>query len=422
MCLCLFCLRCSLMTHGLHFDHNTLLVKIVLDLDKHPRVSAYSLLYIGSLMSTVFDQGPFSLTAFGFLASKEVRQAGVGNLGLQDQRLAIKWVQKYISAFGGDPTKVTIWGESAGAISVALHMVTNGGNTEGLFRAAFMESGSPIPVGDITHGQSYYDFIVKNTNCTSSSDTLQCLREVPYDTLMLAINQTPNIFSYQGLLLAWLPRVDGVFLTADPQNLVLQGSVADVPFITGNCDDEGTIFSLRNCNITTDSQFEEYIQYWLPNAPSATIQRLMELYPQNITQGSPFNTGDFNALTPQFKRIAAFQGDAVFQAPRRFFLEQRSASRTLGHSRFKLLPYLGACHASDLRNLYAGGEMASRLVRFVTNLDPNSVGDHEWPMWNLSSPNLLTLHGGWIPRDITQDTYRAEAMAYMMTVDLQNPI
>jgi len=92
---------------------------------------------------------------------------------------------------------ITSWGESAGAMSVALHMVTNGGNTEGLFRAAFMESGSPIPMGDITHGQGFYDFIVDQTGCAGSSDTLQCLREVPYDLLMNAINQTPNIMSYQ---------------------------------------------------------------------------------------------------------------------------------------------------------------------------------------------------------------------------------
>lgn len=45
------------------------------------------------------------------------------------------------------------WGESAGAISVSLHMLANGGNTGGLFRGGFMESGSPIPVGDITNGQ-----------------------------------------------------------------------------------------------------------------------------------------------------------------------------------------------------------------------------------------------------------------------------
>jgi carboxylesterase type B len=50
--------------------------------------------------------------------------------------------------------------------------------------------------------------------------------------------------------LAWLPRVDGVFLTADPQDLIMQGSVADIPFITGDCDDEGTLFSLSSLNIT----------------------------------------------------------------------------------------------------------------------------------------------------------------------------
>lgn len=50
----------------------------------------------------------------------------------------------------------------------------------------------------------------------------------------------------------------------------------------------------------------------------------MQLYPADITQGSPFGTGILNALSPQFKRIAAFQGDAVFQAPRRFFLQKRS--------------------------------------------------------------------------------------------------
>ncbi|KAG9308805.1 Alpha/Beta hydrolase protein [Chiua virens] len=186
----------------------------------------------------------YRLNAFGFLASQEVKDAGVGNLGLQDQRLALQWIQKYISAFGGDPTKVTIWGESSGAVSVGLHMVTNGGNPDGLFRAAFMQSGSPIPVGDITQGQPYYNSLVAATGCSSSTDTLQCLREAPYETLLNAVNQSPGIFSYQSLALAWLPRVDGVFLTDDPQNLVRQGSVANIPFISGDCDDEGTIYSL----------------------------------------------------------------------------------------------------------------------------------------------------------------------------------
>lgn len=76
-------------------------------------------------------------------------------------------------------------------------MVANNGNADGLFRAAFMQSGSPIPVGDITNGQKYYDAVVSQTGCSSAADTLACLRTVPYATLKAAINRSPGIFSYQ---------------------------------------------------------------------------------------------------------------------------------------------------------------------------------------------------------------------------------
>ena len=60
---------------------------------------------------------------------------------------------------------------------------------------------------------------------------------------------------------------------------------------------------------------------FLPGVSGADVDKIMQLYPADITKGSPFDTGRFNALTPQFKRIAAFQGDGVFQAPRRWMLE-----------------------------------------------------------------------------------------------------
>ena len=89
------------------------------------------------------------------------------------------------------------WGESAGAISVALQLLTNGGNSEGLFRGAFMQSGSPIPVGAIEHGQDDYDALVSETGCSAASDTLQCLREVPYATLKAAVDKSAGFFSAQ---------------------------------------------------------------------------------------------------------------------------------------------------------------------------------------------------------------------------------
>ncbi|KAH7911646.1 Alpha/Beta hydrolase protein, partial [Hygrophoropsis aurantiaca] len=370
----------------------------------------------------------FRQNAFGFLASQQVKDAGVGNIGLYDQRLALRWVQKYIAAFGGDPTRVTIWGDSAGAISAALQMLTNGGNSEGLFRAAFMQSGSSVPLEDITRGQAYYDDIVSRTNCGGFNDTLACLRTIPYDDLQAAIDNSPRISSYQSAQLAWLPRVDGVFLTKTPTELVDEDSVAQIPFISGNCDDEGTFFSFANSNVTTDSEFREYItQYWLSTTNSSVIDSIMELYPSNITLGSPFDTGSANALTPQFKRLAAFQGDIVFHGPRRYFVQQRAQSGkqkvwSYLSKRLKWLPYLGSAHASDVLNVYGPGDMTDYLIRFVVNLDPN-VGSQAnaafyWPEYTLQDKQLLTfLDDVAAPLAISTDTYRSQALSYVSKVE-----
>ncbi|KAF9018964.1 carotenoid ester lipase precursor [Hymenopellis radicata] len=368
----------------------------------------------------------YRVSAFGFLAGKEVKEAGVGNLGLHDQRLALKWIQKYVTAFGGDPDKVTIWGESAGAMSVASHMIINDGDTEGLFRGAFMQSGSPLPVGDIENGQKDYDDIVDKTGCSGSSDTLACLRTVSYDVLKAAVDDSPFIFAYQSLRLAWLPRTDGVLFSDNPQRLVQQGKVANIPFVTGDCDDEGTLFSLSQLNVTTDAQAKEYLQtILLPNAPEADIDSLMDLYPQNPAVGSPFDTGLLNIVSPQFKRFAALQGDAVFQAPRRFFINVLSGKQdiyTFINKRLKSVPVLGSFHASDILNIYFGGDMVDYLIRFVNDLNPNGNTGITWPKWTAASPAMLSFNDGLIPLSLTTDTFRQEAIDGLNEILLENPI
>ncbi|PPQ78726.1 hypothetical protein CVT25_010729 [Psilocybe cyanescens] len=359
----------------------------------------------------------YRLTGFGFLPGKEVKDAGVGNLGLQDQREALRWIQNCKDLLDN----FCSWGESAGAISVALQMLANGGNTEGLFRGGFMQS-----VGDITKGQKYYDALVKETGCTGSSDTLACLRTIPYASLKAAINKSPGIFAYQSLNLAWLPRTDGVFLTDNPQNLVQQGKVAKIPYITGNCDDEGTLFSLANLNVTTDTQFKSYIKNtFLPGTSDEQVNKIAALYPDDITEGSPFNTGIFNSVTPQFKRLAAFQGDGVFQAPRRWLLQYTATKQNVWvfvSKRLKGVPALGAFHFSDIINVYGGGDMASHLIRFANKLDPNPVFGYQWPKYTLATRKVATYIDGLIPIVTGTDTYRAEAMSHLTEVTLAHPV
>ncbi len=77
--------------------------------------------------------------------------------------------------------------------------------------------------------------------------------------------------------------------------------------------------------ISTEDEFRGYIKhYFYPDVPAKAVEPIFTLYPNDPAQGSPFGTGDEYQLTPFYKRMAAFQGDYVFQAPRRFFLDRRS--------------------------------------------------------------------------------------------------
>ncbi|GJJ08500.1 hypothetical protein Clacol_002718 [Clathrus columnatus] len=385
----------------------------------------------------IYVSANYRLNAFGFSASKEIKAAGIGNLGLRDQRFALQWVQTNIRLFGGDKTRVTIWGESAGAISVASHMVINGGNQEGLFHGAFMvagatsfhlESGSPVPMTDISAGQPFFNQLVANTGCSGSPDILACLKVVPFDIFLNAVNESPNLLGFMSLQLAWLPRIDGDLIAENPQDSLVKGAFSNIPFANGDCDDEGTHYFV---NFVDASQSNYY-----PDASDAQFAPLAVLYPSDPAVGSPFGTGDANQLTPQFKRIAAFQGDSTFQAPRRFFLRIASKRQNVWSFLFKrgkTTPFLGSFHGSDLAEFYSSSSTpdfqgTDALVNFANTGNPNNGATKNistlihWPMYstNLEKPPLLTFLD---PNElaITEDTFRFEPIQALIKLSRKFP-
>ncbi len=349
----------------------------------------------------------YRVAGFGFLAGKEVLADGAANLGLLDQRAGLKWVADNIAKFGGDPAKVTIWGESAGAISVNDQMIAYNGNTKyngkPLFRGAIMNSGCITPADpvDCPKAQAVYDSVVAAAGCKGFADTLNCLRAIPYPQLKAAMDSQPAILGYQSVALAYLPRPDGVFLTKSPETLIQTGRYPKIPLIIGDQEDEGTLFSLSQRNISTTAQLVEYLKtYFWHGATLAQVEGLVNTYPDVQSAGSPFRTGPLNAIYPQYKRIAALLGDVVFFLSRRYYLSILSSTQqtwsylaTYDYG----TPVAGTFHSSDIQISYgtipgfASNSVMTYYISFVNNLDPNvaATGLTNWPTYSFAGARTM---------------------------------
>lgn len=203
----------------------------------------------------------YRLSAWGFLAGSDVAGQGYTNMGLRDQRLALHWIQENIAAFGGDPSKVTIWGESAGAASVGWHLTAYNGRDDGLFRAAIMESGNPVQLGGLYTADfqdARYQTLLADVGCVNVADNLECLRSTDFNTLNNAINTTAMI--------EWFPYLDGDFAARYGSVQLAEGDFVHVPIISGANSDEGTAFGPYGIN--TQAEFIQGLESESPFGPS----------------------------------------------------------------------------------------------------------------------------------------------------------
>jgi len=188
----------------------------------------------------------YRLGILGYVASSALSaQSGnqvSGNYGFEDQLFALQWVRQNISAFGGNPNDVTIFGESAGGFSVCAAIVAPQG--AGLFQRAITESGpcgEPLP--SLAGAQASGDAIVSALGCAESSDaaSVACLRSLPTATILA---EQSNITSAASLtsLAAFFPNVDGDLIPQQPILSLALGEYNHVPIMEGTNHDEGRLF------------------------------------------------------------------------------------------------------------------------------------------------------------------------------------
>ncbi|XP_073706842.1 cAMP-regulated D2 protein [Garra rufa] len=226
--------------------------------------------FISNYSNTVVVNMEYRLGAFGFLVTgKDPESSAVGNYGILDQQAALCWVQENIAAFGGDPKKVTLFGESAGAQSVCLHLMMQ--SSESLFRYAAIQS-SPFSVPLKTRWDAMqlgWDF-AKLTNC--SVFDLPCLRSLgSHDVLNAQVKSGSKIinpFRFLEVFETWGPFIDEELIREQPIKAFQTGHWQSYkPVIFGTNSEEGVTFvynvfnqslSMLKCVLYTAAIFKQH--------------------------------------------------------------------------------------------------------------------------------------------------------------------
>lgn len=218
----------------------------------------------------------YRLGALGFLATND--KAAGGNYGIHDQIMVLKWVQKNIEKFGGDSSKVTIFGEDAGAASVTILAMSPLAN--GLFHGAITLSGNALCDQYMQNDPNEAAIELANRlECSSEKgeDIVNCLSRQTQQDIIKAANSMAMFFSFP----RWFaPNVDGNVLPDTPENLLMQGKFTKVPFVVGQTKDEGAFFYRLTLNSFNNGQYDDnFIDHKLPRILPVISNYNTKLYP-----------------------------------------------------------------------------------------------------------------------------------------------
>jgi carboxylesterase type B len=372
----------------------------------------------------------YRLGGFGFFTSPDFADAGVSNLGLKDQYLALQWVHENIESFGGDPERVMIFGESAGAWDCwsQLHHAYTADEADKYFRGMVTQSGAPgspqFPRAlDPETGVEAYEDLLKAAGCTAESSTetrINCLRAAPVENIS-ALLVTGTSIAY---------TLDHDWFSKNLTESLIAGEMAPVPIIHGANLNEGSVFLPDPFNPPNETDLIAHVIESLSTWTTADTTYLATSIVSSYLNISFSDLGrGYNAdptAPDSFWPAVGLYSDTTFHLGRRALLRQHSTAAPTWGYHFNQQPPLsqlnlsyeypgnseayarrvGVQHGAELS--YVFGEATSlegrtegdvrvtetvmrSWVNFAYELDPNGVGVPEWPTYGSEEEGVVMI-------------------------------
>ncbi|REE95953.1 carboxylesterase/lipase family protein [Thermomonospora umbrina] len=346
----------------------------------------------GSVVVTV----NYRLGPLGFLTLPGLQAENAAlNHGIQDQQAALRWVRRNIGAFGGDRTRVTLSGESAGSIDTCINMVSP--SAAGLMHRAILQSGpcsQATQNGTMEQATARSQTYATGLGCPAGPEQIACLRGKSVSEL-LSIQPPP------GTLPVWTPVIDGRIIPAHPQALIESGRLPRIPVMVGHTRDEGRFITALQYQSVGDTLTEDEYRQLLTAAVGPQAALLLGQVYSSTRYGSPE------------KALAALFTDNLFACPNiRTARALSTKTRTFAY-RFSdpnppvwdLVPPnsvdLGAYHGSELPFLFditttppfttAQSALSEQMMHYWGNFaatgNPNiGVRSPLWPRFDSTTP------------------------------------
>ncbi|MEC3839905.1 carboxylesterase/lipase family protein [Bacillus amyloliquefaciens] len=296
----------------------------------------------------------YRLGPFGFLHLFSIDDTYPGNIGMLDQIAALRWVKDNISAFGGDPDNVTVFGESAGGMSIASLMAMP--DAKGLFHKAILESGASQTMTADVAKEITTAFIQE-----AGTDQLQ---ELSVNDILKTADKVRNTIDQSSFQLLFQPAIDPATLPAEPAKAIADRAAEGIPMIIGTNRDEAYLFFTPDTDIHSEKKQQEYLLYHLGEN---SAKQAADLYPHSLT-------GQIDMMT-----------DLIFWRPAVAFAQEQSQYGPVWMYRFdwhgETPPFHKAVHALELPFVFGNFDSLKKTLKEPLSEDAKQLSKLMQSAW-----------------------------------------